>query len=303
MPRHPRIDYAGAWHHVMHRGARRAAIFRSDGHCGLFLALLGEAAERFGVEVHAYALMPNHYHLLLRSGQPNLSRCMARLNARYTQQLNRMLRWDGALLRGRFRSQLVRDGAALPYLLSYIHLNPLRAGLVTKLDAPAWTSHRAYLGRERAPEWLCRDFFLRLLKGPSGLHRHVLSLHQGSAEWPERMSRENGWYGPPSAVEIQPMPAVDKPSRPSVQHVLERVCAVTGASPGELRRVRRGPHANPARRFAVWALDRQTELKHREIGALLGMSTTQVANVLWRWPASREAMEDWIRAWGLVNEK
>jgi putative transposase len=67
MPRKPRIDFPGAWHHVMHRGARRAPIFRSDDDCLRFLGVVEDAADRFGIEVHAWSLMPNHYHLLVCS--------------------------------------------------------------------------------------------------------------------------------------------------------------------------------------------------------------------------------------------
>ena len=72
MARKPRIDYQGAWHHVMHRGARRAPVFNSDDHCGTFLGHVAAAVEVFEIEVHAYSLMPNHYHLLIRSphGEP-----------------------------------------------------------------------------------------------------------------------------------------------------------------------------------------------------------------------------------------
>ncbi|MDD5308546.1 MAG: transposase [Deltaproteobacteria bacterium] len=113
----------------------------------MFLDLLGEMAARHEIEVHAYSLMPNHDHLLLRSLHGNLSRGMRRLNADYTQRVNRIHGWDGPVFRGRFRSELVRDEPSLPYVLAYIHLNPLRAGLVTRLQSERWTSHRAYNGR------------------------------------------------------------------------------------------------------------------------------------------------------------
>ncbi len=104
MARKWRIDYPGAWHHVMHRGARREAIYDDERDCILFLDLVGQTVNRFGLEVHAYALMPNHYHLLVRSVKGNLSRCMQHLNGSYARGFNSRRTCDGPVFRGRFRS-------------------------------------------------------------------------------------------------------------------------------------------------------------------------------------------------------
>jgi REP element-mobilizing transposase RayT len=91
MARKPRIDFPGAWHHVMHRGARRAPIFRRDEECLRFLLEVEKAVERFGIEIHGYSLMPNHYHLLVRSLHGNLSSAMQHINGQYTQKANSVL--------------------------------------------------------------------------------------------------------------------------------------------------------------------------------------------------------------------
>ena len=112
----------------MHRGARRAPIFVRDADCVLLLDTLGDVVDRFGLEVHAYSLMPNHYHLLVCTPAGNLSRAMRHLNGVYTQRLNRLHDWDGPVFRGRFKSQLVTEEAYRRELVAYIHLNPVRAG-------------------------------------------------------------------------------------------------------------------------------------------------------------------------------
>ena len=178
MTRKPREDFPGAWHHVMHRGARREPIFLDNEHCLLFFELVESLIRKYEVEIHGYSLMPNHYHLLLRSRHGNLSDAMRFLNGRYTQQINQRRRWDGPVFRGRFTNKLVQDETRLPYILAYVHLNPLRANLVTRIDSKCWTSMRAYLGRRGEPDWVTKTYFLGLLgSGRNGRNWDVLIFY------------------------------------------------------------------------------------------------------------------------------
>lgn len=87
MPRPPRIDFSGAHHHVMNRGARLQTIFFDDESCAVFLDLVGEAVERYGIKVHGYALMAVHFHLMVESVRGNLSEAMKLISARYVQEM------------------------------------------------------------------------------------------------------------------------------------------------------------------------------------------------------------------------
>ena len=157
MARPLRIEFEGAWYHVMNRGAGQREIFASDEQRQGFLDLLGDARERFGVETHAFCLMGNHYHLLLHTPQANLSRAMRHIDGVYTQRYNRAVGSDGPLFRGRFRSIVVDADAYLLAVSRYIHRNPAAAGLVAEpIDYP-WSSYPAYVGRAAAPPWLERD--------------------------------------------------------------------------------------------------------------------------------------------------
>ena len=142
----------------MNRGARKAPVFIEPEARQLFLDVLAELPTRFAVRVHAYALMPNHYHLLLESQTGKLSRAMRHLGGEFTRRLNQRRQWDGPLFRGRFHSRLVDTAPYWNHLLLYVHLNPVRAGL-TGADA-GWTSHRAYTGAEPCPAWLTTEAFL-----------------------------------------------------------------------------------------------------------------------------------------------
>ena len=151
--RFPRLDFAGARHHVMNRGARRERIFLDDESRARFLDVLSEFPARFGVRVHGFALMPNHYHLMLELVTGDLPRAMRHLGGSYSQRLNRLHSWDGPLFRGRYHNRLVGTEAYWRHLLVYLHLNPERAGFA-EADAIHWTSHGACLGLTPPPVWL-----------------------------------------------------------------------------------------------------------------------------------------------------
>ena len=131
MARPLRIEFKGAWYHVMNRGAGRCRIFENDAQRHYFLSLLEVTCERFNAEWHAYCLMTNHYHLMLRTPQGNLQRIMRHINGVYTQYYNRESRRDGPLFRGRYKAILVDAEAYWTHLSRYIHRNPVDASVVT----------------------------------------------------------------------------------------------------------------------------------------------------------------------------
>ena len=107
MPRPPRIQYPGAWHHVMNRGACRQDIYLDRRDRRFFLKLLAESASRFSLEIHSYCLMGNHYHLLVRTPEPTLDRMIHHLAGVYTRAFNGRHGRDGPLFRARYKSILV----------------------------------------------------------------------------------------------------------------------------------------------------------------------------------------------------
>ena len=140
-----RIQYPGAWYHVMNRGRRGEEIFSEKKDYLLFIDLLCEAVDMWGVKIAAYCMMPNHYHLLIQTPDTNLSRCMRYLNGIYTQRFNRYHHCDGQLFRGRYKSILIDADRYLLELARYIHRNPLKAGLVGRLSNYLWSGHRGYI--------------------------------------------------------------------------------------------------------------------------------------------------------------
>jgi REP element-mobilizing transposase RayT len=163
MSRPLRIEYPGAWYHVMNRGRRREDVFIEKNDYRLFIEILKESTELFNVKIAAYCMMPNHYHLLLQTPDGNLSRCMRQINGIYTQRFNRAHKYDGQLFRGRYKSILIDADEYLLELLRYIHKNPLRAGLSNDLNDYEWSSHNGYLSKAKKWDWLYKDFPLSLL--------------------------------------------------------------------------------------------------------------------------------------------
>lgn len=305
MPRPKREDYPGAWHHVMNRGARRAPIFTHDADCVRFLSIVGDVVERHGIEVHAYSLMPNHYHLLVRTPSANLSRCMRHLNGTYTLWLNKVYEWDGPVFRGRYQNQVVEDEKYLRILLAYIHLNPIDAHLVPRLDSFAWTSHRIYLGRDSAPDWLTLAHFLQLFGNASKLSEFVKSVRNKNIGYPEDFDPETGLFGKKSIRRKQKRfnepsssPSNEEDSQVA-KNVLAEVCKLTGASMKELKVKEMGPRANPARRFAAWALQRGGDQTYRQISKILQMPYSQVAKLLSRIRrgGAKGQLKEWIERW------
>lgn len=166
MARPWRIEYEGAYYHILSRGNEGRDIFYGDEDKGLFLETIGETCDRFDVDVFAFVLMSNHYHLLLRTNLGNLSRAMQWLGLTYTRRFNNRHSRRGHLFQGRFKSILVENESYAVELSCYIHRNPLRAGMVKRLMDYKWSSYPAYAYRRKAPEWLKMDMVLSLFSGP-----------------------------------------------------------------------------------------------------------------------------------------
>jgi putative transposase len=160
MARPLRIQYEGALYHITSRGNAGAKIFQTDGDPLEFLDVLGRVVSRFGWVCHAYCLMSNHYHLLVETPAPNLSKGMQLLNGIYTQRFNRVTKRSGHIFQGRFKAILVEKESHLLELARYIVLNPVRARLVRSARDWPWSSYRATAGQAEAPELLTLDWIL-----------------------------------------------------------------------------------------------------------------------------------------------
>jgi REP element-mobilizing transposase RayT len=160
-----RIEFEDAFYHVTSRGNEQKNIFKSDRDRDKFLAYLESATERYAAVVHAYCLMDNHYHLFLQTPAGNLSQIMQHINGAYTTYYNVKRKRSGHLFQGRYKALLVDADAHAQELSRYIHLNPVRAGVVEKPEHYRWSSYNPYIKESRQQEWLHTDFILGLFTG------------------------------------------------------------------------------------------------------------------------------------------
>ena len=154
MPRQPRLDAPGLLQHVMARGIERREIFKDDKDRKSFLGRFADILEETQTQCYAWALIPNHFHILLRTGPTPLSKVMRRLMTGYAVTFNKRHKRSGHLFQNRYKSVICEEDPYLLELIRYIHLNPLRASLVKdlkELDNYPWTGHSTILGRRKNP--------------------------------------------------------------------------------------------------------------------------------------------------------
>lgn len=167
MPRRARIDAAGALHHIICRGIERRKIFRDDGDRKLFIERLAHVLKETQSVCYAWALIPNHFHLLLRTGASPIKTAMQRLLSGYAGDFNRRHRRIGQIFHNRYKSILCQQEPYLLELVRYIHLNPLRAHLVgslDQLDSYPYSGHSVLMG-ECPNDWQAVEGILRLFGG------------------------------------------------------------------------------------------------------------------------------------------
>lgn len=276
----------------MSRGARREVVFRDARHCSLFLDILSEIPSRFAVRVHGYALMPNHFHLMLESEQGRLSAALSFLLSRFTVAANKLSAWDGPVFRGRFHSRLVLTDEHWTHLLAYLHLNPVKARLAVRPGQFLWTSHRYYTLEKPAPKWLTIAGLLEMFDSVGGYEAYLESVRAKRTEAPEGFdsvtfeARRTPFAAPP-----RPKVKAKRLAALSPTAALKRVADAAGCSLEELKEVRRGRVGNPPRIAAAHVLVVDAGLSHREAAQWLQMSQVDISRCLTKVRTCRKDQE------------
>jgi REP element-mobilizing transposase RayT len=288
MPRTPRVDAPGCLHHVVVRGIERRHIFRDELDRRDLLNRLDRILPETGASCYAWALMPNHVHLVLRTGQIPIATVMARVNTGYAIRFNRRHARAGYLFQNRYHAFLVESDAYLLTLVRYVHLNPLRAGIVDSLAAlerHPWTGHAALMGKT-ATRFQDSERILAHFGGTTKeARRRLIEWMRDQAEIPE----------PPR------LPEAEAP-RATVAEAAARVSPAMAPHPAHVRREGMGRSVSPntglaeligrvclrrgvamsdvlARRKCRPAVDARAEIAFRA-GIELGLSGVEIARGL-----------------------
>jgi REP element-mobilizing transposase RayT len=219
---------------VTSRGNEKREVFRDDADRKRWLGLLGKVVVLFGWRLHGYVLMGNHFHLIVETPIPSLSRGMRHLNGVYTQAFNRRHRRVGHLFQGRFKSILVERDSHLLELLRYVVLNPVRAGLVRSPREWAWSSYRATAGEARAPAWLETAWSLAQFGGSEHRYREFVAEGRGLPSHPWAALRGQIYLGSDAfvhdaleqAAQRTRDPEVPRPQRETGPQSLEQLLPV-----------------------------------------------------------------------------
>ena len=310
MARPARIEFPGAIHHVLARGDRREKIFRNDEDRSKFLNYLAEGTERYGVKVHCYVLMGNHFHLLATTPNGNLSRWMHQLETAYTVYFNRRHQLVGHLFQGRFKSTVVEAESYLLEVSRYLHLKPVRGATLgqgtpverrERLRDYRWSTYRAYAGLEKLKSFLDNEAIERVFESFSGqdwkaskyrrwveqaLVKEIRNPFE-AVEWQQVLGEEkflhrvkdhwNERVGKPKDYSRKR----DWSSSVGAREILEQVSHHFECNPEALKQ--RGIRDHLARRCAITLCWDRAGLSHGEIAEIFGMpSSNSVAQSIRR---------------------
>jgi len=186
MPRQVRLDAPGTLHHVMARGIEGADIFRTDKDRNDFLVRLAEQCEAEALRVYAWALIPNHFHLLVRTGNRPIFGSMRKILTGYVVRFNRRHQRQGHLFQNRYKSIVCEEDPYLLELTRYIHLNPLRAGIVRtlkELERYPWTGHSVIAGIVKR-EWQDTEEILKYFgrRQKVAVKRYIAFIEEGDSQ-------------------------------------------------------------------------------------------------------------------------
>lgn len=314
MPRQPRLDYPGAIHHVMVRGIDGRDIFLDESGRNDFVERAGALFLATATACFAWALIPNHWHLILRTGLKPLWRVMLKLLSGFARTFNARHQRRGYVFQDRYKAILVEDDDYLDELVRYVHLNPIRAGIVEDVEALAdypWTGHAELLGN--GPERLCsvEEVLARFGRTVAGARRNLSTwVEEGIAsegacagtleklaerfaghkpEANRRLTRfapkqHTRVLGSNRFVEEILLQVEEQESRHlrlrnsawSVNEVIEWTCTLLHADPKPIKAGRRSSIASRARAVICYLLVVEFGRTNREVALNLGVTPSAV---------------------------
>ncbi len=293
MARPWRIEYSGAIYHIMSRGVGKGEIFHNNDDYIRFLSYLEKAVEKFRIEIFAFVLMTNHYHLLLRTTEPNISKVIQWIQTSYSIFYNLKHRRSGHLFQGRFKAILVEDESYWINLSLYIHLNPVRARIIDDVSKYEWSSYHDYIYSKKKNSWLDSDAVLKEYgeekKGSKREYRKLLREISGKEKEFLEDLKYGAILGSEEFIAWAQKKFIDHTGKKDSELLLKKQVSDSGIlnkvieeivssykieKEDLLTRKRRIPVE--ARDAGMYILKTKTGLKNREIGDVFGVSESAV---------------------------
>lgn len=283
MARKPRLFYPGAEYHVLLRGNAGQDIFFENQDQRYFYRLLQEGHEKFGHRIHAFCLMANHVHLALQVADIPLSRVMQSLSQRYTGWINRQRKRRGHLFQGRYKALLIDAEAYLLELVRYIHLNPVRAGVVESVEDYPWSSYHAYLGRKEltwlTTNWVLAQFSNRRSTARKKFREYIREGYgEGRKEEFHSGTKEGRILGSDRFFEeVLSLKGEKVGSEVTLDQILERVCHSYGIEVESLTSAGRQHRLSEVRAMISWIVRETRQLSLTELSQRLNRDISSLS--------------------------
>ena len=285
MGRPLRIEYPCALYHITSRGNEKKKIFVSDEDRLKFLGIIEDYHERYGILIHSYVLMDNHYHLILETPQGDLLKVMHGINSGYTGYFNRKYKRTGHLFQGRYKAILVEKDNYLLELSRYVHLNPVRAKAVERPEQYRWSSYCGYIGKGEKITWIEYAWVLSQFSNDNkkAMREYKEFVEENLIkEIPPPLKDIHGQIvlgGGQFIEKIKKMLTGQELSRditerkrfkvlPDPDKIIKEVAAAFGVDEDMIRG--KGQRNNMARNAAIYFVQRYAGIRNEEIGNIFG---------------------------------
>ena len=285
MARRPRVFAAGVLYHVIARGNQRQKVFTSDSDYRAYIERLARYRKKYDYKLHAYCLMPNHVHLLVESSEHPLAKLMQGLQQSYSQYFNLKHRKTGHVFEGRYKAILCQKDEYLLQLIRYIHLNPLRAGMVRTPERYRYSGDHAYL-QGKATETIDPAAVLSMLGGKQAYRRFVQDgLSEGHKEEyyavaDQRFLGAEG-FGE-RLLKKEPRLSGKRAARRSIETVARELAKELRIAVQALRSPDRSWAVSRARTIAAYVLVRRLGYRLSDVAAYFKRDIATVATLLAR---------------------